>query len=142
MNLSSQLALTIASVTALGTMYPLTASAAPVVGSTAAAVSIEFQSNGTTNGNFAITPTGSTNSNISGVKEISAAIATGETRATATTGISASGTTATAEGYSQPVAFKFNGTSNVTVGANNITTAASNYEYAGSTTGLTFLPVK
>jgi hypothetical protein len=139
--ISSKFALIITAITAVSTTYTLAAAAEPVTGSTAAAVSIEFQTPGSTNGNFSLSPNGSATSNVSGVKEISAAIATGETKATANTGITAGGTTANAEGFSQPVAFKFNSFSNVSTGANNANNTGTNYDYAGSTTGFTFIPV-
>ncbi len=141
MNISSKLALTLVAVTTLGTaIEPMVASAAPVTGSTAAAVTIKFQDPSTTSGSFSLNPDGTATSNVNGVKEISAAIATGETRATATSGSTGSGITATSEGFSQPVTFKFNTSSNATVAGGTTTVTGTNYDYAGSTTGMSFIP--
>jgi hypothetical protein len=141
MNISAKLALTFVAVTTLGiAIEPMVASAAPVTGSTAAAVTIEFQDPGTTSGSFSLNPDGTATSNVNGVKAISAAIATGETKATATSGSTGSGITATSEGFSQPVTFKFNTSNNTTTGAGNTTVTGTNYDYTGSTTGMSFIP--
>ena len=119
---------------------PTPAAADSVSSATAAAVSIKFQNSSTTNG-FSLNPNGSATGNVNGVQDISAAIATGETKATATTGISGNGTNATSEGYSQPVAFKYNSFSNVTTSLTNVSNINTSYDYAGSTAGMSFIPV-
>jgi hypothetical protein len=116
------------------TINPLAAMAAPIIGSTAAAVSIKFQDAGTTSGNFSLNPSGAGTTNVIGVKEISAAIATGETRATAGSYATDTTTNATSEGYSQPAVFKYNSSSDVN-------TSGTSYDYAGSTAGMSFIPV-
>lgn len=141
MNITSKLALAIATVTTIGiAIDPMVAGAAPVTGSTAAAVTIKFQDPGTTSGSFSLNPDGTATSNSNGVKEISAAIATGETKATATSGSTGSGITATAEGFSQPVTFKLNTSNNTSTGAGNTIVTGTNYDYTGSTTGMSFIP--
>jgi hypothetical protein len=142
MKFPSKLALTIVAITAVGaTIDTMAAFADPVIGSTAAAVSIKFQDPGTTNGSFSLNPNGAATSNVSGVKEISAAIATGETKATASSGSTGSGTSAYSEGYSQPVTFKFNTFGDVSTSATSTNNTGTNYDYAGSTAGLSFIPV-
>jgi hypothetical protein len=89
---------------------PISAYANPVsTGSTAAAVSIKFQDCkcGPTSGNFSINPGGNANGGGTGVQELSAAVATGETKATAKSASNKSGTTANAYGYSAPVNFSY-----------------------------------
>jgi hypothetical protein len=140
MNLLSKLTLSVALITIAGSAIAPTTVAEPVLGTTAAAISIKFQDSVPSSGSFSVNTGnggGATNGNTTGVKEISAAIATGETKATATTASSGNGTAATSEGFSQPVTFKFN-TLNTTSSASSI---QSNYDYAGSTTGLSFIPV-
>ena len=140
MNISAKLALAFLAMTTVGiAIDPMVASAAPVTGSTAA-VTIKFQDPGTTSGSFSLNPDGTATSNVNGVKEISAAIATGETKATATSGSTGSGITATSEGFSQPVTFKFNTSNNTTTGASNTSVTGTNYDYTGSTTGMSFIP--
>jgi hypothetical protein len=110
MSFSSKLAVVIAT----GAVFaPLAASANPVVsgGSTAAAVSIKFQPCGKTSGNFSIVPGGTATGGGSGVQELSAAVATGETSADAKASSGKYGTTATASGYSAPVHFSYEATS-------------------------------
>ena len=138
MNITAKLALTIAAISTMGnTIVANPAAAEPNVGSTAAAVSIVFQDPGTTGGNFSLAPNGSINSNVNGVKEISAAVATGETRSIATAG----NKTANAEGFSQPTTFRFNTFNDAINGATSTTRTGTNYDYAGSTAGLSFIPV-
>jgi hypothetical protein len=114
MNFSSKL--TVAMATAATVLFPLAASANPVsTGSTAAAVSIKFQECkcGPTSGNFSIDPGRNTNGGGSGVQELSAAVATGETKAKANAASNKSGTTANAYGYSAPVSFSYRSYSDV-----------------------------
>ncbi len=114
MNFTSKLTIAIAAAAAI---CPIAANASPVVstGSTAAAVSIKFQDCkcGPTSGNFSITPGANANGAGTGVQELSAAVATGETKAKAESASNRSGTTATAKGYSAPVTFKYTTTSDV-----------------------------
>lgn len=114
MNFTSKLTIAIAAAAAI---CPIAANASPVVstGSTAAAVSIKFQDCkcGPTSGNFSINPGGNANGGGTGVQELSAAVATGETKAKAESASSYSGTTATAKGYSAPVMFKYTTMSDV-----------------------------
>jgi hypothetical protein len=114
MKLSAKLTLAIATASVI---CPIAANASPVVstGSTAAAVSIKFQSykGGATNGNFSINPGANASGAGTGVQELSAAVATGETKANADSASSRSGTSATAKGYSAPVSFKYTTTSDV-----------------------------
>jgi hypothetical protein len=114
MKLSAKLTISIA---AASVICPIAANASPVVstGSTAAAVSIKFQNCkcGPTSGNFSINPGANASGGGSGVQELSAAVATGETKANANSASSYSGTTATAKGYSAPVSFKYTTTSDV-----------------------------
>lgn len=110
---------------------PIAANANPVVstGSTAAAVSIKFNDcrcGG--NGGFSITPGGNTNGGGAGVKELSAAVATGETSAIANSASTKKGTTAHANGYSTPVSFTYYTSSDI--GSSKVTsdyTTASEY---------------
>jgi hypothetical protein len=112
MNFTSKLALTLTA--AAATLCPIAAYAGPSTGSTAAAVSIKFNDCkcGTASGNFSIVPGGNANGAGTGVKELSAAVATGETSATASSASKHHGTTATANGFSQPVTFKYVTTEN------------------------------
>jgi hypothetical protein len=113
MNFSSKFTVAIA---ATAVFFPLAASANPVsTGSTAAAVSIKFQECkcGPTSGNFSIDPGRNTNGGGSGVQELSAAVATGETKAKANAASNKSGTTANAYGYSAPVSFSYRSYSDV-----------------------------
>jgi hypothetical protein len=110
MNFSAKFALALVVGTTTGTLvYPTIASAGPTTGSTAAAVSIKFQDCkcGPTSGNFSIDPGGNTKGGGNGVQELSAAVATGETKAKASSESNKFGTSAYAEGYSKPVTFKY-----------------------------------
>jgi hypothetical protein len=107
MNFSSKFTLAIATA---AIFYPLAAVANPVsTGSTAAAVSIKFQECkcGPTSGNFSINPGGNASGGGNGVQELSAAVATGETKAKAEASSKKSGTNASAYGYSKPVSFTY-----------------------------------
>lgn len=114
MNFTSKLTIAIATAAAI---CPIAANASPVVstGSTAAAVSIKFQSykGGSTSGNFSINPGANAGGGGTGVQELSAAVATGETKAKAESASTGFGTTASAKGYSAPVSFKYTTTSDV-----------------------------
>ena len=110
MNFSSKFAFALVASTAAGTIVaPTIASAGPNTGSTAAAVSIKFQDCkcGPTSGNFSIDPGGNTKGGGNGVQELSAAVATGETKAKAESESNKNGTSASAYGYSDPVYFKY-----------------------------------
>ena len=109
MKFSSKLTLAIAATSVASIVFPIAAYAGPSTGSTAAAVSIKFNDCkcGPTNGNFSITPGGNAGGGGSGIKELSAAVATGETSAKANSAASYSGTNANAEGYSKPVSFTY-----------------------------------
>lgn len=112
------------------------AAAEPPVSATAAAVNIKFQDAGTTNGSLSSAGnSGSVNTNVNGVKEISAAIATGETKAVA----SINNSVVNAEGSSQPVILKFNTFNRVTTGT-SVTDAGTVFDYTGSTAGLSYIP--
>ena len=138
----SKLAFAVLALGAIATaINPLVATAVPIIGSTAASVSIKFQDASATSGNFTLNPSGAGTNSVIGVKEISAAIATGETKATASSFATDTTTNATSEGYSQPVAFKYNNFSNVTTSATDINNTGTNYDYAGSTAGMSFIPV-
>ena len=111
---------------AAGSMFcPLVAQAAPVTntGSTAAAVSIKFE--GTSNGNFSIQPGSNAYGGGTGVRELSAAVATGETQSDASSSSTKFGTTATAKGFSQPVTFTYSTYS-------DISNISKNSEFANS----------
>lgn len=115
MNFTSKLTLAIATAAAI---CPVAVNASPVVstGSTAAAVSIKFQSCtkcGPTSGGFSINPGANASGNGTGVQELSAAVATGETSAKANSASTGSGTTATAKGYSAPVSFTYTTNSDI-----------------------------
>jgi hypothetical protein len=79
-------------------------------GSTAAAVSIKFNKHSDTQGQFSITPGGNANGGGTGISELSAAVATGETEAVANSASSKNGTTANARGWSAPVTFGYEAT--------------------------------
>ncbi len=104
MSLSSKLFVTML----IGAIFaPIAASANPVAnGSTAAAVSIKFRHGGTSGG-FSISPGANANGGGTGVSELSAAVATGETDAKAESSSSRHGTAATASGWSAPVNFSY-----------------------------------
>jgi hypothetical protein len=123
MKLSSKLTFAIA---AASVICPIAANASPITGSTAATVSIKFHDCkcGPTSGNFSITPGSTANGAGSGVKELSAAVATGETKAEANSVSNYFGTSADAKGYSKPVTFSYVNSSDV---SNHTTT--SNYSY-------------
>jgi hypothetical protein len=112
MKLSSKLTFAIA---AASVICPIVANASPITGSTAATVSIKFNECkcGPTSGNYSITPGGNATGSGSGVKELSAAVATGETKAEATSQSGYSGTSASATGFSKPVKFTYVNTSDV-----------------------------
>jgi hypothetical protein len=113
MNFQSKLTIAIATATAAATICPIAASAEPTTGSTAATVSIKFQKSGATSGGYTIVPGGNANGGGNGVKELSAAVATGETDAHATSASNYAGTSATATGFSKPVFFKYSNTSDI-----------------------------
>ena len=96
MNFASKLTLALAA----GSIFlPLAAQALPATtGTTAAAVSIKFQNSGKTSGGYSINPGGNASGGGTGVQELSAAVATGETKANATSSSTVAGTTATADG--------------------------------------------
>jgi hypothetical protein len=103
MSLVIKIAIGIATITLLN---PLAAMAE--TGATAAAVSIKFHNCcANSNGRFSITPGGNASGGGSGVSELSAAVATGETSATANSTSGVSGTTANAAGWSAPVNFSY-----------------------------------
>lgn len=114
MNFLSKLTLTMATASVFS---PIVANASPVVstGSTAAAVSIKFHDCrcGTTSGNFSINPGANASGGGTGVQELSAAVATGETKANADSSSNRYGTTASAKGYSAPVRFTYTTNSDV-----------------------------
>ncbi len=126
MNFSTKFALALVAGTTTGTiLYPTLASADPTTGSTAAAVSIKFQDCkcGPTSGNFSIDPGSTAKGSGNGVQELSAAVATGETKAKANSESTKFGTNASAEGYSKPVTFKY-------VTYSDVTNKESSSEYA------------
>ena len=106
MNFTTKIALALVAGTTASVAYPLVAAAGPNTGSTAAAVSIKFQKSGG-NGNFTINPGSTATGGGSGIQELSAAVATGETRAKAEAKSNRQGTTATASGYSAPVTLTY-----------------------------------
>jgi hypothetical protein len=126
MKLSSKLTVAIATAAVAAVVFPIAANAGPSTGSTAATVSIKFNdcNCSPTSGGFSITPGGTATGNGNGVKELSAAVATGETKAEATSMSNHSGTSARAEGYSKPVSFMYVSTSDT---KNTIDT--TNYSY-------------
>jgi hypothetical protein len=98
-------------------------------GSTAAAVSIKFNRHTDTSGKFSITPGGNANGGGTGISELSAAVATGETSAMADSASNKYGTTANANGWSAPVTFGYEAsTANTSDQSNYQYTAASKYE--------------
>jgi predicted regulator of Ras-like GTPase activity (Roadblock/LC7/MglB family) len=122
MNFTAKIVLAIvASTTAGAVASPMVATAGPTTGSTAAAVSIKFQKSGT--GNLSIAPGSTTSAGGSGIQELSAAVATGETKASAEAQSTNKGTSATANGYSQPVYFSYET-------HNDLTTKKSSSDYA------------
>jgi hypothetical protein len=106
---NSKLAIAIAAA-ALLTPFAAKAGETSSTGATAAAVSIKFNDCGKCgggSGSFSITPGGNTTGGGTGVRELSAAVATGETSAKAQASSSRSGTSASANGYSAPVTFSY-----------------------------------
>lgn len=126
MNFTSKIALALVASTTAAIVAPLAASANPVTGSTAAAVSIKFGKHG--NGGFSITPGSNANGGGNNVQELSAAVATGETVANAKAQSTRQGTSADAHGYSAPVYFSYS-THNNTAKAQYSLDAASKAEY-------------
>ena len=114
MNFTSKVTLALA---AGSVLCPIAAYAGPMTGTTAAAVSIKFHDcNCGGNGYFSIVPGGTANGGGAGVKELSAAVATGETTSEANSSTKSGeyyGTTASAKGYSVPVTFSYLNTSDV-----------------------------
>jgi hypothetical protein len=107
MNFTTKIALALVASTTAGVVaYPMVATAGPSTGSTAAAVSIKFQKSGGT-GNFTINPGSTATGGGSGIQELSAAVATGETSATAEAKSNKQGTSATANGFSAPVTLTY-----------------------------------
>jgi hypothetical protein len=107
MNFSTKIAFALVATTTAGVVaYPMVATAGPSTGSTAAAVSIKFQKSGGTGG-FTITPGSTATGSGSGIQELSAAVATGETLATAEAKSTKQGTSATANGFSAPVTLSY-----------------------------------
>jgi hypothetical protein len=107
MNFTAKIALALVASTTTGVVaFPMVAAAGPNTGSTAAAVSIKFQKSGG-EGGFTITPGSNANGGGSGIQELSAAVATGETSAIAESKSSKRGTSATANGYSAPVTLSY-----------------------------------
>jgi hypothetical protein len=125
MKFSSKLTLALATASVI---CPIAANANPITGSTAATVSIKFNECkcGPTSGNFSIVPGSTANGAGSGVKEMSAAVATGETKAEATSMSNYSGTSASAKGYSKPVIFSYVSTSDT---SNRLDTSKYSYDY-------------
>jgi hypothetical protein len=123
MKLSAKLTLAIATASVI---CPIAANAAPITGSTAATVSIKFQKSGATQGGYSIVPGGTASGNGTGVKELSAAVATGETNAIANSASTKLGTSATASGFSQPVSFFYSNTSDVSNVTKTVDFASSN----------------
>jgi hypothetical protein len=103
----TKIALALVATTTAGVIVsPMVATAGPSTGSTAAAVSIKFQKSGGT-GNFTINPGSTATGGGSGIQELSAAVATGETLATAEAKSNKQGTSATANGFSAPVTLSY-----------------------------------
>ncbi len=103
----TKIALALVATTTAGVVAsPMVATAGPTTGSTAAAVSIKFQKSGGT-GNFTINPGSTATGGGSGIQELSAAVATGETLATAESKSNKQGTSATANGFSAPVTLSY-----------------------------------
>ena len=110
MNFPSKLTLAVATAAVL---CPIAAYAGPTTGSTAAAVSIKFEGNATT-GYSTISPGGATNAGGSnGIKELSAAVATGESSAQANASSYVGGTNSNANGWSAPVTFTYSTSSDI-----------------------------
>jgi hypothetical protein len=121
MNFTSKITLALA---AGSILCPIAAYAGPTTGSTAAAVSIKFEGK-SASGYSSLTSGGTTNAGGSnGVKELSAAVATGETSANANAGSSYSGTYSSANGYSQPVYFNYASSSDISNKTDSLTTAS------------------
>jgi hypothetical protein len=129
MNFTTKIALALVAGTTAGVVaYPMVAAAGPTTGSTAAAVSIKFQKSGG-NGSFTINPGSTAAGNGSGIQELSAAVATGETSANAEAKSSKHGTSATAHGYSAPVTLSYETYNNQTkVQATSETNAYSDFK--------------
>ncbi len=129
MNFTTKIALALVATTTAGVAaFPMVAAAGPNTGSTAAAVSIKFQKSGGT-GNFTITPGSTANGGGSGVQELSAAVATGETLATAESKSNKQGTSATANGFSAPVTLSYETFNNQTkVQGNSESTSNSEFK--------------
>jgi hypothetical protein len=107
MNFTAKIALALVASTTAGVVaFPMVAAAGPNTGSTAAAVSIKFQKSGG-HGGFTINPGSTATGGGSGIQELSAAVATGETSANAEAKSSKRGTSATAHGYSAPVTLSY-----------------------------------
>jgi hypothetical protein len=106
MNFQSKIAILIATGAVSAMAYPMVATAGPATGSTAAAVSIKFQKHGGS-GDFSINPGANSSGYGNGVQELSAAVATGETSATAKSMSNMHGTSADAAGYSAPVFLQY-----------------------------------
>ena len=106
MNFNTKIAFALIATTTAGVVSPMVANASPTTGSTAAAVSIVFQKKGGTGG-FTINPGSTANGGGSGIQELSAAVATGETSATAAAQSNKKGTSATANGFSAPVTLTY-----------------------------------
>jgi hypothetical protein len=110
MSLNAKIAIVLTAATTV--FAPIAANAGETsTGATAAAVSIKFndcsKKCGGTEGGFSITPGGNTTGFGSGVRELSAAVATGETSAVAMSSSNRFGTSASANGYSAPVSFSY-----------------------------------
>ncbi|WP_295615056.1 hypothetical protein [Chamaesiphon sp. GL140_3_metabinner_50] len=126
MNFTTKIALALVATTA--GFFPMVANANPSTGSTAAAVSIKFQKSGG-NGGFTITPGSTATGGGSGIQELSAAVATGETSAIAEANSNKQGTSATANGYSAPVTLSYETFNNLTkVKASSESTAYSEFK--------------
>jgi hypothetical protein len=110
MNFPSKLTLAVATAAVL---CPIAAYAGPTTGSTAAAVSIKFDGTAAS-GYSTIAPGGTTSTGGSnGIKELSAAVATGESSAIATSSSYVGGTNSSANGWSAPVTFNYTTSSDV-----------------------------
>jgi hypothetical protein len=129
MNFTTKIALALVAGTTAGVVaYPMVATAGPSTGSTAAAVSIKFQKSGG-NGGFTINPGSTANGGGSGIQELSAAVATGETKANAEAKSNKHGTSATANGYSAPVSLSYETHNDLTkVQATSESTAYSEFK--------------
>lgn len=120
MNFPSKLTLAVATASVL---CPIAAYAGPTTGSTAAAVSIKFEGTAAS-GYSTIAPGGTTNAGGSnGIKELSAAVATGESSAEAKSSSYVGGTNSSANGWSAPVTFTYSTSSDIS----NKTDTLENY---------------